>query len=143
MIWRAIYEMLQNNQDLERSGMYVFQWLRGVYGGDQAIAIRREVDRSSDVTNLTQLLHQISKRPQVISRARYKSHFPADSVIHESMQDDQFTALCGAGPYIDIKGVKKDKKTLEKRCKKIILYANKMIAHNADEVPSREWPAHD
>lgn len=132
MIWREVYRIYEANQRLQNDGVYFLEWMRGVYGRDQAMAIRREADRGSDVLNLIQLMYQISKRPEVISRARYKAHFPPDTVIPEFMQDGQFDELCGNGKYIDVARVKKDYKRLLKDCRPVVNYVNKRIAHRTD-----------
>lgn len=132
LVWREINEIYRGNQRLMQDGWFFHDWMKGCYGRDQAMAVRREADRSSDVVNLIQMMYQISKRPEVITRERYRAHFEPDSVIRPRMQDEQFTRLCGPGPYIDPAMVKRDYRRLLKDCRPVVNYVNKKIAHRTD-----------
>jgi hypothetical protein len=132
-VFREIMGMFQKNDTLKADGGFVWEYLRLTYGHYQAMGVRREADRGSNVMNLSQLMYQMSHRPEVMSRKRYKAHFPADTVIPEQMQDEQFTNMCGSGDYMDPKIIKKDRRRLERDCKKVVDYANKMIAHRSTE----------
>jgi hypothetical protein len=133
LVFREILAMFERNEELRTEGHFVWEWLRGTYGRDQALAVRREADRGSDVINLIQLMYQMSKHSEVMSRVRYKAHFPPDTVIPEDMQDDQFTQLCGKGDYMNPKILKRDRRRLEKDCWKVVDYANKAIAHRTEQ----------
>ena len=144
LVFRAILEMYQNNPQLQRDGAFVYEWLKGTYGRDQVMAVRRELDRDSDVINLIQLMYQIVRRPEVITRARYLDHFPSDTVIRVDQQNAQFDRLCGASSFIDVSSVKADRNRLEKRCRVVIKYANKLVAHRTTaEVPLTIKQIHD
>ena len=129
LVFRAILKMFENSLQLQQDGAFVFEWLKGVYGRDQVMAVRRELGRDSEVINLIQLMYQIARRPEVISRARYLVHFPADSVISPTEQNAQFDRLCGTGPFIDVAMVKADRNKVERECRAVMKYANKLVAH--------------
>jgi len=128
--------MFQNNPQLQQDGGFVYDWILGVYGRGQVMAVRRELDRDSEVVNLVQLMYQIAHRPEVISRARYLAHFPPDSVMSARDQNAQFDRLCGTGPFIDVAVVKADRNKLERQCRAVVTYANKLVAHRTtSQVP--------
>jgi len=129
LVFRTILEMYQNNAQLQQDGGFVYDWIAGVYGRDQVMAVRRELDRDSEVVNLVQLMYQIVRRPEAISRTRYLAHFPPDTVISAREQNEQFDRLCGTGPFIDVAVVRADRNKLEKKCRAVIRYANKLVAH--------------
>jgi hypothetical protein len=131
-VWRELNDMYRNNQRLREEGGFFHDWMKGCYGRDQAVAIRREADRSSDVLNLVQLLYQMSKRPEVLTRERYQALFSPDSVITDDMQEKDFTRMCGPGPYMDPAVIKRDYKRLLKDCRPVVNYVNKKIAHRTD-----------
>jgi hypothetical protein len=132
LVWREINEIYRNNSRLMQEGGFFHDWMKGCYGRDQAVAVRREADRGSDVLNLIQLLYQMSKRPEVITRKRYKALFSPDSVITDHMQEQDFTRMCGPGPYMDPGLIRRDYKRLLKDCRPVVNYVNKKIAHRTD-----------
>lgn len=129
LVFRTILEMYQDNPRLQQDGAFVYDWIGGVYGRDQVMAVRRELDRDSEVVNLIQLMYQIVRRPDVISRARYLAHFPPDTVFSAREQNEQFDRLCGKGPFINVAMVRSDRNKLERKCRAVIKYANKLVAH--------------
>ena len=99
VVFRAILEMFENAA-LQKEGGFVYEWIGSIYGRDQVLAVRRELDRDSEVVNLIQLMYQIVRRPQVVSRARYLTHFPPGTAVTVDEQHKQFDELCGVGPFI-------------------------------------------
>ena len=75
LVWRELNEIYLANDHLVNDGAFFHDWMKGCYGRDQAMAIRRESDRGSDVINLIELMYQVSGRPDVISLERYRAHF--------------------------------------------------------------------
>jgi hypothetical protein len=100
------------------------------------MAVRREIDDSADVINLRRLLRQISKRPDVLSRARYLELFAEHAaaggppIEHWSRN---FTKHAGTGDIIDIRLVKKHIKQLDAACKTVKLYADRVVAHQTEQ----------
>jgi hypothetical protein len=129
LVFREVLSIARNNERLRNEAGFFFDWLRGVYGRDQAVAVRREADDSLDAINLVQLMRQMTKRPEVMSRARYKAHFPADTVINAEMQDRQFNDLAGGADLISKAVIGEDRKRLIARCEPVVTYVSKMVAH--------------
>jgi hypothetical protein len=129
LIFREVANMMKANPVVEKDGGFFYQFLVGVYGRDQALAVRRELDGSSDAINFIRLMDQMIRRPDVITLERYKAHFPRTSVISSRMQDEQFEKLAGHSAYISRKTIGQDRKTLINACAPVVLYASKVIAH--------------
>jgi hypothetical protein len=77
LVFRELMFIVKQNERLQSESGYFLSWAGRCYGRDQALAIRREVDESNDAINLVQLMSLMIRRPKVMSRARYKSAFPA------------------------------------------------------------------
>ena len=76
-MFRDTTEMLQKHPTLSTSpdAGYWYEWFRTLYAHYIVMAVRRELDRGAASPNLFRLLHDISKRPQALSRIRYEEHF--------------------------------------------------------------------
>lgn len=71
LVYRELWQIFKNNPKLSAEGGFIWGWIKGIYGRDQVLAVGREVDRHTEVINLIQLMYQMTKRPKVISRARF------------------------------------------------------------------------
>ena len=71
IIFREVMRMFRHNPALHQDGATVHDWIVGMYGRDQLMAVRRELDGQSGVINLIKLLHEIEQRPDVITRRGY------------------------------------------------------------------------
>ncbi len=136
-MFRDTTEMLQKDPTPQNShdAGYWYEWLRTLYAHYIVMAVRRELDRGAASPNLYRLLRGIAKRPQVLSRARYKAFFD-NSPLKEfgvDLGETQFTEMAGSGPFIDPRIVRKDLKTIEKQAKLVIRYADKIVAHRTPE----------
>jgi len=125
VIFRETGDMLRAQPELVNNpnAAYWYQWLRLMYAHYLAMAVRRELDRGATAPNLYRLLHQISKRPKVLSRERYLRHFGdnAMSRIHGiAFWSNNFTTIAGTGAYIDPAIVKKDIDETTKRAGPIV-----------------------
>jgi hypothetical protein len=136
-IFRDTTEMLQKHPTLSTSpdAGYWYDWLRTLYAHYIVMSVRRELDRGATSPNLFRLLHEISKRPEILSRARYEAFFEG-TVFKEhglNVWDTQFTEMAGPGAFIDPKVVRKDIDEVDKQAKLVVLYANKIVAHRTTE----------
>jgi hypothetical protein len=130
--------MLQEHPTLRTSddAGYWYEWLRTIYAHYITMSVRRELDRHADAPNLYRLLRDISKRPEVLSRARYRQHFTDSSLSTElanGLAETSFTEVAGPGEYIDRKIVKRDLKNLNKQAQLVIKYADKIVAHRTPQ----------
>jgi hypothetical protein len=132
-VYRDVEQLFHDNPRLQTEGGFVWHLIRGAYGRDASMAIRREIDRDTYALNLIELMHQIIRRPNVISRQRYLAHFPADTGFSIPQQNDRFDALCGTGRHIDLHMVKQDRNRLERACQPVVRYVNQKVAHRTDE----------
>jgi hypothetical protein len=140
LIFREIMRMFQNNPELQRDSSVVWDYLHGTYGRDMVLAVGRELDRHTETINLIQLMYQITKRPRVISRARFFKllNLPAprpgaiDGDYLYRKNQEWFTQNFGAGEYLAAAHVKRDRNWLEKRCKTVMKYRHKMVAHRTE-----------
>jgi hypothetical protein len=140
LVFRGIMEMFQNNPQLAADGGFVWEWLKGTYGRDMVLAVGREIDRGTEVVNLIQLMYQLTKRPKVVSRKRFFKmlNLPtpsgADDLLNlglREMNENWFTDNIGAGQYLDIAKIKRDRNWLEKQCKTVMKYRHKVVAHRS------------
>jgi hypothetical protein len=136
LIFREVHRIMVENQEIQAEGRYFHDWMMGIYGRDQAIAVRREVDDSGDAINLIRLMKQIVARPDVMSRERYEAHFGPTTVISPQMQAEQFRNLAGHEDYMSRQSIHADRKALINNCAPVVMYASKMIAHRTDASPS-------
>jgi hypothetical protein len=141
LVFREVTMMFQENDALKADGGFIWDWLRGIYGPAMVIAVGRELDRDTEVVNLIQLMYQMTKRPKVVSRKRFvemlkfkpppkKSAWPpsADGHLYE-LNQNWFTKNIGTGEYLDRATIKKDRNWLEKRCRAVMKYRHKIVAH--------------
>ena len=136
-IFRDTTEMLQKHPTLSTSpdAAYWYEWFRTLYAHYIVMAVRRELDRGADAPNIYRLLMAVARRPQVLSRARYKAFFK-DSPLREfgvDLGEEQFTEMAGRSDFIDPKIVRQDIDEVEKQSKLVVLYANKIVAHRTPQ----------
>jgi hypothetical protein len=129
--------MFEENAQLQACGGNIWRWLSGMYGRDMVLAVAREADRNGEVINLRQLLHQMSKRPKVVSRKRFikKLDLSEAQSFLIPINENWFTKNIGAGAYADVAMIKKDINRLEKKCKRVMKFRHKVVAHRSSEAP--------
>lgn len=137
-MFRDTTAILQQHPTLRTSpdAGYWYEWLRHLYAHYITMAVRRELDRGAAAPNLYRLLSEISKRPTVLSRARYLQHFEASPLTRDlgiQILDNQFTEIAGPGEFIDSAIVRRDLRQIEKRARLVVIYANKIVAHRTEE----------
>jgi hypothetical protein len=80
----------QNPRLLETGGFFL-NWAAENYVAAAAMAFRRELDTQGGTENLFHLLKELEKRPQALTRARFKSTWNAHTA--EDCADDAFDEL--------------------------------------------------
>lgn len=132
VLFREIGEMLVTHPTLRTStdAGYVYEWLRDLYAHYITMAVRRELDTSSEVFSLRQLLYQISNRPTALTRDRFRQHWRDQTTNY---WDKPFDDLAGTGAYIDPTIVKHDMRQLAKRARFVKLFADRIVAHRTEQ----------
>jgi len=130
LIFREVQEMFRTNPVLKESDGIVYDWLAGMYGRDGLMAVRRELDNESGVVNLVKLLHEIEKRPEVISRRGY-SRFSdkTDKWVKRKAREYLAKLEAPGKAHIDPNVVRADREALQAKCKISFQYAQRMVAH--------------
>ncbi len=89
-MFRLMRGVAEQNADLRRTGRFFLQWAADNYVAASAMALRRELDTRSGAENLFHLLCEMQQRPNVLSRARFRStwtgtgkHYKADTVFDD------------------------------------------------------------
>lgn len=126
-IWERFQAIVGGSPEEARRFGTFHSWVNGNYLLCQGLAIRRQVDKRTDVVSLRRLLDEIEANPHVISRARYlaKLH-PSDRRTGEEL----FDQLVGPGAVT----LEKDKPAtdigrLEEGTRRIVTWVNKEVAH--------------
>ena len=136
--WREVVKMFEYNQALNKVGGPAYQWLLGIWGRDAIMAVRRELDDQHGAVNLVHMLHEIEKRPQVLTRRRYLAHIkPSDpDFLTETMNEDFNRFGCVTTPggdpdedHIDPTVVRADRQHLQEEASATFEYAQQMVAH--------------
>lgn len=130
IIFREVMRMFRHNPALHQDGATVHDWIVGMYGRDQLMAVRRELDGQSGVINLIKLLHEIEQRPDVITRRGYLRFSVGQDGWVRGRALRHFRELEAAGTtHIDPAIVRRDREELERRCRDTLQYAQRMVAH--------------
>jgi len=133
-LFKEVLTMFQENPHLKsaEAGL-VWDWLRGMYGRDMGMAIGREMDRDARAVNLVQLMLQMERRPRVATRNRFFGANASHDPGIRRLADDWFTKQVGPGSHADPRLLKKDRVWLERRCRAVMKYRNRMVAHRSVE----------
>ena len=141
-VFRRLREIMAGKREVESEGGFFFEWVRGLYGRDMVIAVGRELDQNTEVINLIQLMYQLTRCPEVITRDRFIQMLdlkpgnpdawpPETDSILLKINQKWFTDNIGAGDKLDPALIQKDRNWLEKQCKTVMKYRHKMVAHRS------------
>ena len=72
-LFRLVHGVYQQNDHLQHTGGFLFQWMADNYVAASAMAFRRELDTQAGTENLIHLLREMRDHPSVISRARFRA----------------------------------------------------------------------
>jgi hypothetical protein len=138
--FRELRQIFVNNRRLQNEAGHVWEWIMGMYGRDQVLAVGREIDRHTEVINLIQLMYQVTKRPKVITKNRYLRmikrlpEIPGqvrNRDLDRRLSETWFVDTFGTGKNINIAVVKRDRNRLEKSAKAVMRYRHKVVAHRS------------
>jgi hypothetical protein len=117
---------------------HFFDYLRDTYAITQAVAVRRQAERSSRVISLGTLLAEVAAEPERMTRERFVSQYDADD---QGRGDEAFTEHFGGhvADHLDPALVSADIDRLKVESAKVVRYVNRNFAH-LDLDPVRELP---
>jgi hypothetical protein len=132
-IWRGTVEMVEANRIDDRMFLTV---LTGLYVDAQAMSVRRQADAGDDVVSMRRLLGQIMEHPSVITRERLAERAWArmepqgfSRAEAEALALSNFDEWTANGKTIDPAIVRAHIDELEDDARKVVDYANRVIAH--------------
>lgn len=143
-VMRTIQMMFDENPKLHtESGGHVWGWIALLYARDCLMFIRREFDTQNNSINLLKLLGEISARPTILSRARFRKLYDKCTVpegVKDEMSSHDFnragvvTGPDGPGSdYINPDVVKTDLAETKQQVEVLLEYANRVLAHRTGE----------
>jgi hypothetical protein len=139
-IWNTVRDVVQGNPAIPAS--HFFDAYGDWYARAQAVGIRRQADARQDVLTLAVLIGDIAEHPDVLTRARFQSHYPQDWLPQATASRD-FDTLAGEGAdYFPAEVARADLEQLGETATPIRRYVNKVIAHYAQKQPA-ELPTYD
>lgn len=135
-LYREVRAMVEANPTLHVPSAF-YDWLRLIYVNDVAMAVRREVDRNPKSISLLQLIDDIARNPDVITRRRWVHGYQKfmKSIGH---RDFEKFAKSGA-PCIDARVIRKDRAALIKAARRVEKFVNTYIAHR-NRYPMKRLP---
>lgn len=122
------------------SSRFVLGWLARLYAHDTLMFIRREFDKQAGTINVLNLLSEIQKRRQVLTRRRYRQFFEPlrmPEYAKDGLANDYFNrfnivrGLTEADDYISPDQAKQDLDSLGTQVEAVHEFANRMLAHRA------------
>jgi hypothetical protein len=133
--YRTVAKMFDLNEELRECGSDAWTWIKGMYGREAAMAVRREVDDQPNAITLVNLLYDIEKNAHLLTRERHERRY--GDLLHwmRSDIDAAFVKLGGAPPpgsptdSIPPSTIAKDREALQAATKATRLYAHRELAH--------------
>ncbi|MBI4596817.1 MAG: hypothetical protein HY737_00255 [Candidatus Omnitrophica bacterium] len=105
-----------------------YSWMRNAYATDISIGIRRQLDTRKNVVSFANLLRELIKFPEVMSRDRFVTLYKGSVV--ERFADGDFDRFAGQGmTHIDSQKVKVDLGQLDQSWRIAERFVNEHIAH--------------
>jgi AbiU2 len=135
-LYREVGAMVEANSAVNVKSAF-YDWLRLIYVNDIAMAIRREVDRNPKSISLLQLIDDIARYPDVISRRRWV-HGYQKFMKDIGHRDFERFAKPGA-PRIDGRVIRKDRTALIEAARRVEKFVNTYIAHR-NRYPMKRLP---
>ena len=135
LVWRAEEAMLREHDDLPPSD--IFHVRARNYGVAQAVGVRRQIDKRTDIISLRRLLDELQTHPEEISRDFYvgRAEWGIQWKAHQEFDD-----WAGeGGAVLDVGVVAANVSLLEAATDKVRVYVNKHVAHS--DTKKSEWEA--
>jgi hypothetical protein len=136
MVWRTLTAIWRERSPRLPSSI-IFDYFAATYAQTQASGIRRQVDKSHDVTSLWKLLSEIAANPQRLSREWFVGRYEWGQQWHGELE---FASLDPQGlGYVNPESAAQDIQQMLKIAMRIRTGVNKHVAHLADR-PANSVP---
>lgn len=139
-VYRTVADMTQRRQP-HLPASHFFDYFRDTYAITQAVAVRRQAERSSRVVSLGSLLGEIETDAARPTRQRFVGQYDPDN---QDRGEEAFTKHFAGdvGDHLDPALVTADIEKLVAESSKVVTYVNKNVAH-LDRDPVEELPRFD
>jgi hypothetical protein len=125
-VYQEVSKLIQDNPRLQIPSVF-YDWMHKAYVTDMAIHIRRLTDRNKKSISLYNLMQDIERHPEVMSRRRF-THGYRGFMKHFGHRDFDRWAKPGAN-VLNKRLIARHKAKLIKSHKKLRMYTNKHVAH--------------
>jgi hypothetical protein len=130
-IWRRVHEIAEAKPEVGDRPSAFWDFLGQSYAATQAIAIRRQADTRADVCSLALVIKQIRDNAEALTRESHVGLFDQGNDLMVQRGKAGFDALAGGGDHIDPTIPEADLGALKSAAKRVRLYVNEHIAHDA------------
>jgi hypothetical protein len=131
-IYRSWNDALGVTSDDVLSAGHFHRWVRDGYVASMAMAIRREVDASSDSKSLLQFLTTVRESAQLLDREWYFERAVQDSFGLEPYERQWGELATADGAHIAPEVVQADMESFTAMASAVELYATRTLAHRLD-----------
>ncbi len=137
-IYKKVTDLIQANPEIQVASAF-YDWMHRAYVTDMSIHIRRLTDRDKRAISLYNLISEIEKHPEVISRRRFTHGYKQFMKQFGHREYDRV-----AEPGSDVlnkKNISRYKTALIKSQKRLRIYTNKHVAH-LDKAGMNKFPTY-
>jgi hypothetical protein len=143
-MFRLMRGIATQNPQSQANGGFFLQWAADNYVAASAMAFRRELDTQPGTENLLHMLREIRRRPQVISRQRFRASWGNRDREHQEADRafDTFPIIRFEDPLLDHlspDAVETDLGRLGAQ-DAILEYVQTTVAHRVPERPNLDVP---
>ena len=145
-LFRLVHGVYQQNDHLQHTGGFLFQWMADNYVAASAMAFRRELDTQAGTENLIHLLREMRDHPSVISRARFRATWSETEPNNAWNANRAFNAYPHVehadGPdqdHVDPDAVAADLVVLEEQ-DRVLEHVQTTVAHRGPELQGASVP---
>jgi len=125
-IWRRLVGIVNENEELRAHPTFP-QWITTNYAAAQSLAIRRQIDKRSDIISLRRLLKELEAQPEVITWDRFLRVNCGGS---ERIAAQMWPPLADpSGAHLDARVVRADLDELLTTAATVERFASKRLAH--------------
>jgi hypothetical protein len=136
-IFHLVRTVFNTNDDLSKHGGFIFNWIAENYVDASLMVIRRELDKEDRVENIKNLLYDIQKHPEVLSRTNYIAPWPAELHNQANKIFDSYNPITIPGnpdaDHINPQDVKSELSKLNKEFERLRIYAERTRAHRTSQ----------
>lgn len=139
-IFWEVQQIIKSNPKIQ-TGSAFYDFMGIIYPTAQVMGVRRQLDIHKGSVSFANLLKDIERNPQILSRERYLG-LCKGSKLPDDVHQSEFDRYAGIGNnYIDNNMILQDLIKLKHLAEKLRKYANKRIAH-FDEGEFNNFPTY-